>query len=153
MGAIRTLCCGNDERQHEGLQPGASGDTVANPASSTDRFNTVILNEPEHPASPINAVIRTYFPTELPGHSCRRWTMEFLVVAGLILPLLGPLLGLTIVNPLFNYYIAKATVLTPDTDCLGGNAVCEAHSTFEYYFWNLTNYDEVSIENFYCQQQ
>lgn len=67
-----------------------------------------------------------------------------LQMMGLILPWFGPLVGLFVISPLIEMGIAESRQLTAQTQCLE-NAVniCDATSTFEYFFWNITNPDEV----------
>ena len=63
---------------------------------------------------------------------------------GLILPWFGPLVGLFVISPLIEMGIAESRQLTAETQCLKEAVnVCDSTSQFDYYFWNITNPDEV----------
>ena len=63
---------------------------------------------------------------------------------GLILPWFGPLVGLFVISPLIEMGLAESRQLTADSQCFKNAVnVCDSSSTFEYYFWNITNPDEV----------
>ena len=63
---------------------------------------------------------------------------------GLILPWFGPLVGLFVISPLIEMGIAESRQLTAETQCLKDSVnVCDSVSQFDYYFWNITNPDQV----------
>ncbi len=65
---------------------------------------------------------------------------------GLLLPWFGPLVGLFVISPLIEMGLAESRQLTADTQCLKKDVnVCDSSSYFEYYFWNITNPDEVRM--------
>jgi hypothetical protein len=70
---------------------------------------------------------------------------------GLILPWFGPLVGLFVISPLIEMGIAESRQLTAETQCLKESVnVCDSVSQFDYYFWNITNPDQVRCGHVYC---
>lgn len=71
-----------------------------------------------------------------------------MVVLGVMLPWIGPAFGLCVMTPIVLLTIENGKIITADQDCFGtgplGNATqCPAESYFDYYFWNITNPEEV----------
>ena len=67
-----------------------------------------------------------------------------LQMMGLILPWFGPLVGLFVISPLIEMGLAESRQLTAETQCLKESVnVCDSVSQFDYYFWNITNPDQV----------
>lgn len=66
-------------------------------------------------------------------------------MAGLLLPWFGPGVGLFIISPIIEMGLAESRQLTVDTQCLKSPDMnlCDSTSTFEYYFWNISNPDQV----------
>ncbi len=65
-------------------------------------------------------------------------------MAGLLLPWFGPGVGLFVISPLIEMGLVESRQLTVDTQCLkAGVNLCDSTSTFEYFFWNITNPDQV----------
>lgn len=63
---------------------------------------------------------------------------------GLVLPWFGPMVGLFVTSPIIEMGIAQSRWLTKDTQCFKEDVnQCNGTSTYQYYFWNLTNPDEV----------
>lgn len=77
----------------------------------------------------------------------RRYFLELLVVAGLLLPWIGPAFGLAIMTPIVLLTVQNSKIITTERDCFRGGVgptTCPATSYFDYYFWNLTNPDQVN---------
>lgn len=65
-------------------------------------------------------------------------------VFGLVLPWFGPVCGLFVVSPIVELGITTERWLTKDSQCFSENVnVCNTTATYQYYFWNLTNHNEV----------
>ena len=61
-----------------------------------------------------------------------------------MLPLLGPLLGLCVFVPYFDLLFEEGNVIQPNTPCFGPEpAICPVSFKFDYFFWNITNAEEV----------
>lgn len=80
----------------------------------------------------------------------RRYLLELLVVAGLLLPWIGPAFGLAVMTPIVLLTVQNGKVVTPESDCFSGGtgpATCPATSYFDYYFWNISNPAEVAKQS------
>ena len=114
----------------------------------TDRQQAVVETPPElsstdrtDQAAPI---IGLYMLPEVHG-GCRQYCCECLLVVGILLPMLGPVLGLCVFAPYFSLLFEEGSIIQPDTPCYGPTpTTCEGTSTVDYYFWNITNPDEAS---------
>ena len=63
---------------------------------------------------------------------------------GLVLPWFGPMGGLFVISPIIEMDILESRWITKDTQCFTDAVnVCNTTSQYEYYFWNITNPDEV----------
>ena len=76
--------------------------------------------------------------------------MELMVVLGLMVPWIGPAFGLGVMTPIVLLTVQNGKVITTEQDCFGveasGNPTdCPAESYFDYYFWNITNPDQVNF--------
>jgi hypothetical protein len=68
-----------------------------------------------------------------------------MLIVGLVLPLLGPLLGFCVFVPYFDLQFGEGSIVQPNTPCYGPTpAVCGGSFSFDCYFYNLTNTEEVS---------
>lgn len=59
---------------------------------------------------------------------------------------LGPVLGIFIVDPVLQLMLMEGSVITPDSNCFDhrlAEQVCDSDVFVDYYFWNLTNKEEV----------
>ena len=66
-------------------------------------------------------------------------------VLALVCPWFGPMAGLFVISPLIEMGIAGSRELTRDSQCFKESVnQCNNTATYQYYFWNLTNPDEVS---------
>ena len=119
-----------------------------------------------------NPIVRTYLIPNEHG-TCKKYWAELVLVVGLVLPWMGPIGSLCVASPFIKLGVQQSQVtcgtsqnahslclpvspaanmmvfggyqvITPDTDCFGSAyAVCNAESYFDYYFWNVTNAQEV----------
>ena len=120
-----------------------------------DRPNLNSQNFPSHHACGFGLLLAPYNRNELlqgyllPGvhGTYRRYFLELCIVAGLLLPWLGPVLGLAVLTPIVLLTVENGKVIDSTTDCFGGGTgptTCPATSYFDYYFWNITNPNEAS---------
>lgn len=87
--------------------------------------------------------VRTYLLAGDHG-TFRRYLLEVCMVLGLFLPWIGPLLGLCAVVPMVELVVWETTVVTPASNCYNATPmVCNDEVFFDYYFWNITNANEV----------
>ena len=78
----------------------------------------------------------------------KRYGLELLVVLGLFLPWIGPLFGQAVMVPIVLLTVQSGKVITTERDCFGGGVgptECPAESYFDYYFWNITNPEQVGL--------
>lgn len=114
-------------------------------AESTVRRRRQALSRPQNLDAGVNPVIQTYLLSGEHG-TFRRYLLELCLVLGLFLPWLGPLLGLCGIIPLIELDILETAVITPSSYCFAQAAngtVCNGTAVYEYYFWNLTNTEQV----------
>ena len=93
-----------------------------------------------------NDLLQGYLLTGVHG-TYRQYFLELCIVAGLLLPWLGPILGLAVLTPIVLLTVEDGKVIDSTTDCFGGGTGptnCSATSYFDYYFWNITNPNEAS---------
>ena len=65
---------------------------------------------------------------------------------GLVLPWFGPMGGLFVISPIIEMNILESRWITRDTQCfVDAVNVCNDTSQYQYYFWNITNPDEVML--------
>ena len=63
---------------------------------------------------------------------------------GLVLPWFGPMSGLFVISPIMEMDVLESRWITKDTQCFMDPVnVCNATSQYQYYFWNITNPDQV----------
>ena len=63
---------------------------------------------------------------------------------GLILPWFGPMGGLFVISPIIEMNILESRWITRDSQCFTDAVnVCNDTSQYQYYFWNITNPDQV----------
>ena len=68
----------------------------------------------------------------------------------MMIPWIGPAFGLGVMTPIVLLTVQNGKIITTDQDCFGistdGNPIieCPAESYFDYYFWNITNPDQVT---------
>ncbi len=61
-----------------------------------------------------------------------------------MLPLLGPLLGLCVFVPYFDLTFEEGNVIQPNSPCFGPDPeICPTSFKFDYFFWNITNAEQV----------
>ena len=90
-------------------------------------------------------IIQTYL---LPGThgTCRRFCCECMLVVGFVLPLLGPLLGFCVFVPYFDLLFGEGNIVQPSTPCYGPTpSVCASTFSIDYFFWNITNAEQVCL--------
>ena len=80
--------------------------------------------------------------------SARRYVLELMVVLGMFIPWIGPAFGLCVMTPIVLLTIQNGKIITADQDCFGAGPLanateCPAQSYFDYYFWNISNIDQV----------
>jgi hypothetical protein len=91
-------------------------------------------------------VVQGYLAPGVHG-TYRQYVLELLVVLGLLLPWIGPLFGRAVMTPIVLLTVQNGKIITTERDCFGGGVgptECPADSYFDYYFWNITNPDQVS---------
>lgn len=89
------------------------------------------------------SIVQTFLLPNSHG-KCQRCCCECLLIVGVMLPLLGPLLGFCVAVPYLDLQFEEGSVIQPDTPCYGPQpTVCGATSSFDYYFWNISNPMEV----------
>lgn len=65
-------------------------------------------------------------------------------MAGLLLPWFGPGVGLFVISPLIEMGLAESRILSSESQCLKSSEnLCDSSSIFEYYFWDITNPEQV----------
>ena len=78
--------------------------------------------------------------------SRKRYILFFMTVVGAFIWWLGPVLGLFLVDPLVQLLLLDVQVITPTTNCMDhrlANQTCDSDVMVDYYFYNITNKDEV----------
>jgi len=92
-------------------------------------------------------VVQGYLAPGVHG-TYRQYVLELLVVLGLLLPWIGPLFGRAVMTPIVLLTVQNGKIITKERDCFGGGVgptECPAESYFDYYFWNITNPNQVSL--------
>jgi hypothetical protein len=96
-----------------------------------------------------NPVVRTFL---LPGeqNSPQRYWLEVFVTAGIMIALIAPAVVTVVIEPVLLAGIVPYKAMYPDsTDCLVANqpptACVNSTINFSYYFWNITNTNEVRV--------
>lgn len=116
---------------------------IAFPAPETNSSHVTALRRGRRPVDSSTVIIDTYLLPSSHGR-CRRFCCECCLIVGLMLPLLGPLLGLCVFVPYFDLLFEEGNVIQPDTPCFGPDpAICPASFKFDYFFWNITNAEQV----------
>lgn len=78
--------------------------------------------------------------------SFKRYFQLVFAIWGLLLVVLGPLSQVFIVQPLVNLLLFENGVVTPNYPCFDPRKIsqtCDQDVNIDYYFWNITNKDEV----------
>ncbi len=115
---------------------------IAFPVPETDRHMTLARRGRRAPDSS-SVIIDTYLLPNSHG-TCRRFCCECCLTLGCMLPLLGPLLGLCVFVPYFDLIFEEGNVIQPNTPCFGPDpGICPASFKFDYFFWNITNAEQV----------
>lgn len=90
---------------------------------------------------------RTYiYPDDIT--SGRRYLMLVLGIVGSFLWWLGPSIGILVADPMIQLILDDASTVTPETECFDHrltHQTCKTQIHVEYYFYNLTNKNEVRL--------
>lgn len=89
--------------------------------------------------------IRTYL-YKADASSRKRFFLLFTAVCGSFMWWLGPVFGIFIVDPLITLTLLDQQVVTVESNCFDSrlaNQTCDSDVFVEYYFYNITNQDEV----------
>ncbi len=117
---------------------------IAFPAPETSCGDVPLIGRGRQPVDSSKPIIDSYLLPDSHG-TCRRFCCECCLIVGLSLPLLGPLLGLCVFVPYFDLLFEEGNVIQPNAPCFSpAPGICPTSSKFDYYFWNITNAEEVS---------
>ncbi len=112
-------------------------------------FHLILAEEAEAQAGPMpsNAVIDTYFKAGSTSGRLKNYCASCSLVLGALLPVFAPLLALCLINPWVKLLFEVSTVITPFSPCFeeGAGTVCPGPSSVVYYFWNVSNAQQVHI--------
>ena len=127
---------------------------IAFPAPETSCGDVPLLSRGRRPVDTSKPIIDSYLLPESHG-TCRRFCCECLLIVGLSLPLLGPLLGLCVFVPYFDLLFEEGNVIQPNAPCYSNeSSICPTSSKLDYYFWNITNAEQVScMQDFPPEQE
>ena len=116
---------------------------IAYPASETDS-HVIVTRRGRRAPDRSSVIVNSYLLPDSHG-TCHRFCCECCLVLGCMLPLLGPLLGLCVFVPYFDLIFEEGNVIQPNTPCFGPEAeICPSSFKFDYFFWNITNAEQVS---------
>lgn len=127
------------------MDPSCTHDPSSNPCSESHQAledRPLVFNNLSRTEHATHTIIDLYMLPQVHG-GCRRFCCECLLVVGLMLPLLGPLLGLCVFVPYFSLLFEEGTIIQPDSPCYGAPTLCGSTFSYDYYFWNITNAEEV----------
>ena len=117
---------------------------IAFPAPETSCGDVPLIGRGRRPVDSSKPIIDSFLLPDSHG-TCRRFCCECCLIVGLSLPLLGPLLGLCVFVPYFDLLFEEGNVIQPNAPCFSpAPGICPTSSKFDYYFWNITNAEQVS---------
>jgi len=97
-----------------------------------------------------NPIVRTYlYPPDV--SSLKKYFILVFLISGALMFFLGPLAQVFVVEPLVTLLLSDASMVTPDKACYNprlANQTCEDEVHVDYYFWNITNRDEVRCSKY-----